>query len=272
MKKYGADQGKGHIRALCILSALLFLCMWTGMAAAEESPKAMDPPEVILAKDAASKMDLRSPDGGKLQVRSNPEIAGRGQADPEGNEPDYIGMIGFAALSNDPEISHFSAFDKAYWMIPEFIIKDGKAVQTGNIPHKTPLVVTGQRLKADENDGFNGLLQVVRLDISKECVIDVSCFVTLPYWTLPISKIPAYGWCIAVYRETPGEGPRDEDGNACTIRDGTRVLIPYEAGYSPDQPVNPNLPVCGIVFRENGEGSIHPQTICFREADLVLNY
>ena len=271
MNRNGPHGRRGPVKAFCVFAALLMLGLWTG-AAAEETAWVLNTPEMILARDAASRMDLRDPEGNPLRVWSDPEKPGRGQADADGKEPDYIGIIGFAALPNNPAASQFSVFDKAYWTIPQYILQDGKLKQQGLIPHKTPLVVTGQKLEADGNGGYSGLLQVVRLDVSRECLIDVSCFVTLPYWSLPMGEISRYGCCIAVYRETPGEGPRDEEGNACTLRDGTRILISYDNGETGGQPVDTVLSVRGTVFRENEDGTIVPVTVYFREVDLVLNY
>lgn len=272
MRKNRTALRRGSVKAFCALAAALTLCICAGAAAVEESEMVLITPELILARDAAVRMNLKGPDGNTLQVRSSPNTPGRGHADAQGNAPEYIGEIGFAALPNDPEMSKFSVFDKAYWVVPEYVLKEGNLVPAGSIPHKTPLVVTEQKLEADGNGGCTGLLQVVRLDVARECLIDVSCFVTLPYWSLPIREVSKYGCCIAVYRETPGEGPRDAEGNAFTIRDGTRVLIPFDNGEYAADPANGTLNVRGIVFREAEDGKITPVTVCFRETDLVLNY
>ena len=272
MKKNRTALRRGFVRAFCMVASALMLCACAGAAAVQEDEMVLITPELILARDAAARRNLKGQDGEALQVRSSPNTPGRGHADAQGNAPDYVGVIGFAALPNDPEMSKFSVFDKAYWVVPEYELREGNLVQTGTIPHKTPLVVTEQKLEADGNGNYTGLLRVVRLDTARECVIDASCFVTLPYWSLPIREVSEFGCCIAVYRETPGEGPRDGEGNAFTIRDGTRVLIPFDNGEyaagSPDAVLN----VRGIVFRETAEGTVVPVTVCFREADLVLNY
>jgi len=272
MKKNRTAFRRGSARAFCVLAAALLLWVCGGAAAVEENELVLITPELILARDAAVRRNLKGQDGNALQVRSDPNMPSRGHADAQGNAPDYVGIVGFAALPNDPEMSKFSIFDKAYWVVPEYALQEGNLVQAGIIPHKTPLVVTDQKLEADRNGNYTGLLRVVRLDVARECVIDVSCFVTLPYWSLPMREVSEYGCCIAVYRETSGEGPRDTEGNVFIIRDGTRVLIPFDNGEyaagSPDAVLN----VRGIVFRETENGTVVPVTVCFREADLVLNY
>lgn len=272
MKNNRAALRRGSVRAFCILAAALVLCVCTGAFAVDDSELVLITPELILARDAAVRMNLKGPDGNTLQVRSSPNTPGRGNADAEGKAPEYIGEIGFAALPNDPEMSKFSVFDKAYWVVPEYELREGNLVQTGSIPHKTPVVVTEQKLEPDGNGNYTGLLRVVRLDVARECVIDASCFVTLPYWSLPIREVSEYGCCIAVYRETPGEGPRDENGNAFVIRDGTRVLIPFDNGESTNSLSDAVLNVQGVVFREAEDGTVAPVNVSFREADLILNY
>ena len=63
-----------------------------------------------------------------------------------------------------------------------------------------------------------------------------------------------------------------KSGNACILRDGTRILIAWEAGETEKTPPDENLSVRGIVFRENADGTIAPLTVYFRETDLVLSY
>jgi len=271
MKRNKPDRGCGCGWLFFLLTVLLILCVCAS-ATAEEAAEVLKMPEMILARDAASRMDLRDQEGNPLQVRSAPEMLGRGWADGDGNEPNYVGVIGFAVLQNNPDMSQFSVFDKAYWTIPQYTLQEGLLKQTGLIPHKTPLVVTGQKLEADGKGRFSGLLRVVRLDVTRECVIDVNCFVTLPYWALPMHEISKHGSCIAIYRETPGEGPHDEDGNAFTIRDGTRILIAYDGDGTTGHPADDNLTVRGIAFQEIENGIIVPRNVYFRESDLVLSY
>ena len=125
MNRNGPHGRRGPVKAFCVFAALLMLGLWTG-AAAEETAWVLNTPEMILARDAASRMDLRDPEGNPLRVWSKKEKPGRGQADADGKEPDYIGIIGFAALPNNPAASQFSVFDKAYWTIPQYILQDGK--------------------------------------------------------------------------------------------------------------------------------------------------
>ena len=269
-----AGRKTGTRSILCRLAAaMLLLCMLACASAADAPVPDEDNPDVILAKDAAIRMQLKRPDGSPLDVRSDPSVAGRGKAAPDGGEPDYLGIVGFVSLPNDPELSKFSVFDKAYWTVPLYLKMYGRYYMGATITHKMPVMIISQELKkAKKGDYYEGYLGAIRLDTGKECMLDVSCFVTLPYWKLPIREIPAYGYCIAVYRETPGEAPKDEDGKSCSMRDGTRVLIPFEGAYPVNNPDPEHLKIQGIVFREDATGNIAPKAVYFREEDLLINY
>ena len=268
MKPYGTDRKDRLLRRL--LTSVLLLCLLAA-GAGGETPLREDP-EMILAQAAASRLGLQTPDGDPLTVWSDPSVPGRGEADPEGKEPEYTGMVGFAAMPKDPDISFFSIFDKAYWTLPLYRKTEEGYRKEGTIPHKTRILVISQDLQADGNGNYRGYVEAVRLDTGELCALDVSCFETLPYWTLPIQEIPSYGYCIAVYRETPGEGPRYEDGHGCMLRDGTRVLIPYEGAVENRNPAPERLQVPGIIFREEAKGTIVQKNVYFRQNDLVPSY
>ena len=258
-------------RAACFLTALLALCIAFG-AFAEADDRFQHEPDLILAQDAAERMELKGHDGQPMTVRRDTSLPSRGEATEDGAEPQYIGVIGFAALAKDPELSKFSVFDKAYWTIPVFQKNGEEYVLDGTIAHKMPVVVTGQELTPAEDGSYDGFLEIVRLDTGDPCYIEAKCFVTVPYWTLPIREMADYGYSIAVYRETRGEGPKDENGSAVFLRDGTRVLIPFRGACPDNNPEPENLQIQGVVFREDGEGTITCRTVYFRESDLVPNY
>lgn len=270
MKTEGKSRGKQPGRLLLILT--FFLLAVFAAAAAAEVPGDLQADEVdlILARSTVKVMDLKGPDGETLQVRSGPSPEGRGAAGPHGETPDYVGMVGYAALPLDPEICRFPGIRDGYWSIPLYrrakdgvqVIRDGQSIS-----HKTPVIVTGQELEADGDGGFSGYLHIVRLDTHMPCMMDVSCFVTFPYWTLPIAESRNYGYRLAVYRETPGEAPCTEDGSGFGLRDGTTVLIPFAGAAAGSSPRPETLKIQGILFRED-----EPCILYFREEDLLPNY
>ena len=271
----GTGRQRSPGKLLRTLAALVLLTVLTaGTLPAESASVAPDPLDMLLAQDAAAYMKLTAPDGSALEVRSDPSMPGRGAANPDGSEPDYIGMVGYAVLPLDPEISRTASFQKAYWTIPLYRhAKDGSSVipEGSNIPHKTPVIVTKQELEPDGEGGYKGYLEIIRLDVRMPCMLDVSCFVTMTYWNLPIPEIADYGYSLAVYRETPGEGPREANGDACILRDGTRILIPYTGACEGESPSPEILTVQGVVFLKE-DGQTVPHTVYFRADDLIFNY
>ena len=269
----GADRARKPGRLFCALTAVLMLA--AACAGGEAAPESMPMinPDVILAQDLADSMQLTAPDGSRLTVRSNPAVPGRGEPGPEGTEPDYTGLIGFAALPKDPEIGKSDVFAKPFWQVPVYrISKNGKTmVKGGSLAHKTSVLVTRQ-LKENGKGGYTGWLEIVRLDTGTVCYLQPSCFVTVPYWNLPVTEAPAYGYCIAVYRESPGTAPRDGAGKIYSLRDGTKVLIPFTGDLPMQSPDPKNLTVQGIVFTDDGNGTSTPETVYFRETDLMIQY
>ena len=271
MKKNGTRRHGPVKRLLC-----LFLCALAAAAcgSAGATPHGWDIADMILATDTAQRLDLRAPDGSTLQLRSNPALEGRGKADAGGKEPDYIGMVGFAVVPPDPDLSKFSSLNRAYWWVPMYKRnRDGSISQAGSyIAHKTPVIVTNQELEEDGEGGYRGYLEIIRLDMQLSCILDVSCFVTHSYWDLPVTESSAYGFGIAVYRESPGEGPRDEDGNAVPLRDGARVLIPCEGCCADSSPKPEVLNVQGVIYYKDENGKPAARVVYFRDSDLIQIY
>ena len=74
MKTDGTDRRNAPRRPFCLLLAMLLLCLTAGAAA--EDARFDNEPDVILARDAATRLDLREPDGSPLDVRMDPSMSG----------------------------------------------------------------------------------------------------------------------------------------------------------------------------------------------------
>ncbi len=277
MRKDGADRRRKPGRLLyALLAALLLTGMLAGAAAAEGAadPLLLVDPDVILAEATVEQLGLKAPDGKKLTVRRALTIPGRGASDPAGRAPDYTGVLGYVAIPLDPSACESSSMVKSDWNVPVYrISKDEKTmVKSGTAAHKTAVLVTNQRLKYDGKGAYTGWLAVVRLDSLKQCYLHVSCFETQAYWELPLGEIQKHGYSIAVYRESPGKPPMDETGKPYSLRDGTRLLIPYKGACPANSPDPEHLTMQAIVFTRDETGTTTANIVYFRANDLKTIY
>ena len=256
------------------LAVMLAVCL-TGQAA--DAVTAKDPPDIItqmLAEDAVRQYDLRDAEGAPLVPRGAPEMKGRGYPDVSGVEPDYRGAIGYMSLQSSQEISRFRTFVQTPWMLPVYEPDGDEWKIAGEIQHKTPVLVTDQQIRIGKGYRYAGHLQVIRLDTGTPAWIDVTQFVTVPYWTLELEEAVNYGFCVAVYADNSGYEAVDRKDYRGSVKDGTRVLMcdPVLSlrYFSPDEENNPLL---GIIFR-NGEeeGSYFRAPLFFNPEDLTLVY
>ena len=261
-----------YLRTGALLLALLLLLSACLSAQAEDS---MGDVTLVLAQDAVSMFGLTDPQGSPLQPRTAQEMNGRGFPDEAGIEPDYRGVVGFAALQTDWEVSRFNTFTSTPWVLPVYD-RDGdgwKQRENDVIRHKTPVLVADQVLREEKGHKFRGYLDVIRLDTRERVWIDVTQFATVPYWTLELSEAMKYGYCIAVYRNNSRYEPMDKKAHRGTVPEGTRVLMCYSNPpkyFSPDKEHNPLL---GIIFRSREKSEAHFRTFLFFHADdLTMIY
>ena len=107
----------------------------------------------------------------------------------------------------------------------------------------------------------------------KETWIDVTQFITVDYWNLPLPEAMKYGYCIAAYREKTRREPMDKKGHRGALPQGCRVLMCYSNPPRYFSPDNLNNPLRGIVFRSRKESESYLRTfLFFNPEDLVLIY
>ena len=260
-----------------LVAALLaaVLCCVGAAALAEQpaAPAAMDV-DLIMAKNAIAGFGIQGADGKTMEPRRAPDMRGRGLPDETGVEPDYRGVVGYASLQGDWEVSRFNTFTQTPWQLPVYEEKGGEfTAANDSIKHKTPVLVIDQQIREAKGHKFIGYLKVVRLDIHHIVWIDVTQFVTVPYWTYELKEAMKYGYCIAVYRNKSRYEPMDRKKHRGTLPDGLRVLMCYTLAsryFSPNRPSNPLL---GIVFKSKEKKEAYARSfLFFNEDDLTLIY
>jgi hypothetical protein len=108
----------------------------------------------------------------------------------------------------------------------------------------------------------------------EETWIDVTQFVTVPYWTLELKEAAKYGFCVAVYRSRSRYEPMDRKKHRGPLPEATRVLLCDKTKFprynSPDKE---NHPLLGIVFRSQKESESYFRVfLFFNTEDLTLVY
>ena len=210
----------------------------------------------------------------KITVYHSPYKNGRGQVDTVGYEPDYIGVIGFAAVSENQNLEKSSTFSATPWMIPVYRKDKQFWEETGTVDHKTKVVVIDQELEKPRTSSkysvWKGYLHVIRLDDLTDCYIDVTNFVAKDYWNEELSKALGKGCLIAEFKQVSDFYPVSKGKEKVALEDGFKVLIP-QSTTSPTSPDKTNNPIPACVFQEwkYGFGGV---VVFFNEQDLTLIY
>lgn len=263
--------GKLMKRAAVLLLALV-LAAGAFSAAQAESPAPMDV-DLIMAKNAIVGFSIKGEDGHLIEPRRAPEMNGRGLPDEAGVEPNYRGVVGYASLQTSWEVSQFNRFTETPWVLPVYEQKGDDWVVTDSIKHKTPVLIVDQQIREGKGHKFIGYLKAVRLDVHKMIWLDVTQFVTVPYWTYELREAVKYGYCIAVYRDSSRHEPMDKKKHRGSLPEGLRVLMCYTISARYHSPDKENNPLLGIVFKGKEKKDAYTRTfLFFNQEDLTLIY
>ena len=187
------------------------------------------------------------------------------------DEPDYIGVLGYAAVYRDEKIDERGAFLETPWQVPVYQPDKQFWAEAGTAPHKTQVVVIGQKLEKKSSKQYQGYLQVIRMDTEEACWLKVENFVTEPYWEKRMSQAAADGYCLATFKQVSNYYPVTYGNKKAELEDGTLVLLPLKGTVSASSPDKINNSICGIVFRQKNN-RYQNETIFFNEADLTMSY
>lgn len=202
-------------------------------------------------------------------------LKGRGYADSGRNEPDYINVIGYAALSatqsrNIEKTDEFQ--DESLWSVPTYEQDKQFWTVSGALAHKTEVVVREQILEHEGYGTYSGYLLVERTDDGTQHYINVSNFITKPYWTYQDNMRAAAltGDFVAEYRQVSDYYPVDSGGSKLEIPDGTVVLVTGITGTS-SKFNSAETEIEAIVWKEwkNGYGGVKCH---FNSSDLIILY
>ena len=206
--------------------------------------------QIILAEAALQKRRMTDDSLDDIHVHQNGQIFGRGISDePSGAEPDYIGLVGYAAVANNTEVSLDADATGFPWTVPAYMLFEKRWYYTKSLQHKTGVLVVRQMLKDAGNGRYTGRLQVIRLNTMETCWMDVENFVTVPYWFYPPRRAVRYGSTVAAYRRQGNRIPTDEEGNPVEVAEDTGVMIPGYGVWDKRPPAGSQM-IPGIIYEE----------------------
>lgn len=242
-----------------------------------ETTETPDPSTLSDTEKAQAKINsiLSSINKAKTEARFASYKNGRGKVDTRGKEPDYLGVIGYAAVYENQRLDKNANFSQTPWKIPVYQKDKQFWKESGTIDHKTMVVVIEQQLEKMSNTGYNsrykGYLHVIRLDTNESCYIDVTNFVTNQYWTGDLSTAIEKGYCIATFKQVSDYYPVAHGGGKAELEDGMMILLPASGTHYYSSPDKTNNPIPGIVFKEwkYGFGGVF---VFFNTADLSVIY
>ena len=271
----------------CGTALLILLAIFAGMVPARADTvggygrveDATGQTQETLAAMALEKRTGTDEDLQDIRIRQDGQIYGRGVSDePSGAEPDYIGLVGYAAMANDGSVSLETEGIGFPWAVPAYLLYSKRWYYTQPLQHKTGVLVVRQMLKEAGAGRYTGRLKIIRLDSGEICWMDVENFVTVPYWFYPARRAVKYGNTVAAYRCRGKRSPTDDDGKPVKVADDTDVLIPGNGVWDRRPPEGSRM-IPGIVYEEKiteKDGKeireVVSSVLLFPEEDLTMIY
>ena len=200
-------------------------------------------------------------------------LEGRGRADDGWDEPEYIGVIGYAVISATQAhaIENNENFeDTGIWVVPTYEKDKQLWNEISFIPHKTEVVVREQILHHEGHGFYSGYLLVETTNDKTKHYIDVDNFVTKPYWTYQtdLHEAAMIGDFVAQYKQVSDYYPVDSGGKKLEIPEGTIVLVTGVTSSSSLYNID-ETGIEAVVWKEwaNGYGGVKCH---FNENDLII--
>ena len=206
----------------------------------------------------------------------NENLKGRGMSDSGRSEPQYVNVIGYVVVGHDQnyKLEHTENFENTdLWVISTYEQDKQFWNDTGVIiPHKTEVIVREQILNYEGYEAYSGYLLVESIEDGKQYYINVSNFVTKPYWTYSddLRSAALTGYFIAVYHQVSDYYPITNGGDKAEIEDGKVVLVNGVAGLSRN--VDPNETGIDAVVWQEWRWGYGDVTIHFNAEDLTIIY
>ena len=274
----GIRRGAASVLLLAVLGGMAPVCAETGGKTSDIDNYTGQTQETLAAA-ALEKQKGNDEDLKDITIRQNGLIYGRGVSDePSGAEPDYTGLVGYAAVANNGEADPETGGTDFPWTVPAYLLYSKRWYYTRPMQHKTGVLVIRQMLKETESGLYTGRLKIIRMDTGEICWMDVENFITVPYWFYPVRRAVKYGNTVGAYRQKGSRVPTDGNGKPAEVADDTNVLIPGYGVWGIRPPEGSGM-IAGVIFEEQvteKDGQEIRETVSrillFPEEDLTMIY
>lgn len=205
-------------------------------------------------------------------------LNGRGRADSGRSEPQYVNHIGYIAISSSQSYDIEKSDDyeeKEPWTVPTYVQDKQFWNETGEVlEHKTEVIVREQILEHEGYGSYSGYLLVERTDNGNQYYINVTNFITRPYWNDndDLRGAALTGLFVAEYTQRSDYYPVTGSNEKVELTDGTVVLVKGITGtYGKNGPDNDTNQIEAIVWKEwkKGYGGV---SVYFNSDDLRIKY
>lgn len=199
-------------------------------------------------------------------------LEGRGRSDSGRSEPQYVGIIGYAVNWGESYYDN-EEYLSGNWTVPVYEKDKQFYNEVGTIAHKTEVLVLSQELEHEGWGRYSGYLTVEDTATKEQYIIDVSSFITKPYWTYDdLLNAVSVGHFIAEFNQVSDYYPVDKSSEKVELEDGIIVHVIRKTGtYGKNGPDDETNQIEAIVFKEwqYGYGGV---SVFFNVDDLRLTY
>lgn len=206
-----------------------------------------------------------------MEFMDAPFLKGRGLTDIAGVEPNYIGCAGYASVYTNSALEDNADYTVIPWNVPLYNKAGQSWENIGTIEHKTKIGIIGQNLTKKNAKEYEGYLEFQSLETGVMGYIDVTNFVTSPYWEENAAAAVEKGYGIATFKQNSKFNPIYQNGNKAVISEGTQILLPAKGTYYISVSDKVNYPIVGIVFAEKN-GKMEAHYVFFNRNDITLIY
>lgn len=242
-----------------------------------KNEEATSPTSIIIQGDIAETIDDNSVTENESSVAQNGNnrdetLKGRGYSDTGRSEPQYIGIIGYAADNTFSGTHENDKFSETPWTVPVYERDKQFFVECGRINHKTEVLVLNQELKHTGYGNYEGYLTVEDTQTGEQYLLNVSNFITKPYWTYSPLEAVRVGNFVAEYHQVSDYWPVNKSNEKVELDEGTVVLAIRATGlYGKGGPDDDTNQIEAVVFKEwkYGYGGV---SVFFNVDDLTIVY